>query len=200
MKILNLYAGIGGNRMLWGDEHDITAVEFNKSVADCYKDLYTNDNVIVGDAHEYLLEHYHEFDFIWASPPCQSHSKARACGVWSNQVKAVYPDMRLYQEIILLQKFGKGNWVVENVLPYYKPLISPSFTIGRHHFWSNKFLINSDFIQSSAHHQNIKELEKRKCVDLSNYKFVDVSKKQVLRNMVEPELGKYIFEKITGSK
>lgn len=70
MKILNLYAGIGGNRMLWGDEHDITAVEFNKSVADCYKDLYTNDNVIVGDAHEYLLEHYHEFDFIWASPPC----------------------------------------------------------------------------------------------------------------------------------
>lgn len=29
MKILNLYAGIGGNRKLWtpnGDEHDITAV------------------------------------------------------------------------------------------------------------------------------------------------------------------------------
>ena len=22
MKILNLYAGIGGNRKLWGDEHD----------------------------------------------------------------------------------------------------------------------------------------------------------------------------------
>lgn len=24
MKILNLYAGIGGNRKLWGDEHEIT--------------------------------------------------------------------------------------------------------------------------------------------------------------------------------
>ena len=29
MKILNLYAGIGGNRKLWGDEHEITAVELN---------------------------------------------------------------------------------------------------------------------------------------------------------------------------
>ena len=27
LKILNLYAGIGGNRKLWGNEHDITAVE-----------------------------------------------------------------------------------------------------------------------------------------------------------------------------
>jgi hypothetical protein len=30
MKILNLYAGIGGNRKLWGDEHEIVAVENNK--------------------------------------------------------------------------------------------------------------------------------------------------------------------------
>ena len=27
MKILNLYSGIGGNRKLWGDEHEVTAVE-----------------------------------------------------------------------------------------------------------------------------------------------------------------------------
>ena len=27
MKILNLYAGIGGNRKLWGDEHEVVAVE-----------------------------------------------------------------------------------------------------------------------------------------------------------------------------
>lgn len=26
MKILNLYAGIGGNRELWGNEHEITGV------------------------------------------------------------------------------------------------------------------------------------------------------------------------------
>lgn len=27
MKILNLYAGIGGNRKLWGDDHEVTVVE-----------------------------------------------------------------------------------------------------------------------------------------------------------------------------
>lgn len=30
MKILNLYAGIGGNRKLWGNEHQITADEISK--------------------------------------------------------------------------------------------------------------------------------------------------------------------------
>jgi len=29
MKILNLYAGIGGNRKLWGDQHQVTAVEYD---------------------------------------------------------------------------------------------------------------------------------------------------------------------------
>ena len=35
-KILNLYAGIGGNRKLWGDEHEITAVEYDEATADVY--------------------------------------------------------------------------------------------------------------------------------------------------------------------
>ena len=26
MKILNLYAGVGGNRKLWSSEHEITAI------------------------------------------------------------------------------------------------------------------------------------------------------------------------------
>jgi len=75
MKILNLYAGIGGNRKLWGDDHEITAVEYNKSIAEVYINNFPGDNVIVSDAHEYLLDHYDEYDLIWASPPCQSHSK-----------------------------------------------------------------------------------------------------------------------------
>ena len=69
MKILNLYAGIGGNRKLWGDEHDITAVEFEKQIADKYCELYPNDKMIVADAHEYLLNNYKQFDFVWSSPP-----------------------------------------------------------------------------------------------------------------------------------
>ena len=77
MKILNLYAGLGGNRKLWGDEHQITAVEYDPDIAAIYKNLYPMDNVIVEDAHQYLLENYDKYDFIWSSPPCQSHSSFR---------------------------------------------------------------------------------------------------------------------------
>ena len=77
MKILNLYAGIGGNRKLWGNKHKITAVEYDEKIAKIYKDLYPNDEVITGDAHKYLEEHFQEFDFIWSSPPCPSHSRVR---------------------------------------------------------------------------------------------------------------------------
>jgi len=71
MKVLNLYAGIGGNRKLWEDV-DVTAVELNPDIAKIYQDFFPNDKVIVADAHKYLLKHYKEFDFIWSSPPCQT--------------------------------------------------------------------------------------------------------------------------------
>ena len=32
MKILNLYCGIGGNRRLWGNDHEVTAVENNEKI------------------------------------------------------------------------------------------------------------------------------------------------------------------------
>ncbi|MDF1498839.1 MAG: DNA cytosine methyltransferase, partial [Patescibacteria group bacterium] len=126
MKILNLYSGIGGNRKLWtpkGDDHTITAVEYKPEIAKIYQDFFPNDKVIVADAHQYLLDHYNEFDFIWSSPPCPTHSDIRRCGVKAGQYKALYPAMELYQEIILLRHFSNGKWVVENVKPYYKPLI-----------------------------------------------------------------------------
>ena len=58
MKILNLYSGIGGNRKLWGNEHEITAVELDEDIAAIYKDFYPTDKVIVADAHEYLLNNF----------------------------------------------------------------------------------------------------------------------------------------------
>jgi len=57
MKILNLYAGIGGNRKLWGDEHEITAVEMEEDIAAAYRHFFPKDKVIVGDAHQYLMDH-----------------------------------------------------------------------------------------------------------------------------------------------
>lgn len=40
MKILNLYAGIGGNRKLWGNEHDITAIEYDENIAKFIKRIF----------------------------------------------------------------------------------------------------------------------------------------------------------------
>ena len=140
MKILNLYAGIGGNRKQWGEEHEVTAIEINPSIASIYQDFFPNDKVIVCDAHKYLLEHFDEFDFIWSSPPCQTHSKMRLAQKNHKSWTKEYPNMDLYQEIIFLKHYFKGKWVVENVNGYYIPLIKPQ-VIGRHYYWSN-FNIN----------------------------------------------------------
>lgn len=200
MKILNLYAGVGGNRRLWGDKHEITAVELNKSVADCYKDLYPNDTVIVADAHQYLLDHYQEFDFIWASPPCQSHSDIRRMGAQIGRYEAVFPDAKLWEEIVFLMHFFKKDWVIENVVPYYKPFIQPAFTLGSHLYWSNKLILECGTNKYRAHKLGNDALQERKQIDLSKYKFEGIDKRQVLRNMVEPEDGKYVFEQITGER
>lgn len=191
MKILNLYAGIGGNRKLWPDEHEITAVEFDPAIANVYREFFPRDKVIIGDAHKYLLDHYTEFDFIWSSPPCQTHSRARACGVWSSKVPAKYPDMSLYEEILLLKHFGKCAWVVENTIPYYPPFIAPSFKLGRHLFWSN-FKVPVKKFCSSEHHGSLNALQERKGFDLTSKKLLN--KRQILRNCVEPEIGLYVIE------
>jgi DNA (cytosine-5)-methyltransferase 1 len=197
MKILNLYAGIGGNRRLWGDEHEITAVEYKQEIADIYKDFFPNDKVIVVDAHEYLIKHYKEYDIIWSSPPCPTHSDIRRCGVHAGQYEALYPDMTLYQEIILLNNFFKGYFVVENVKPYYTPLIPPTQVLHRHLFWTNFDIRKKDFIDTRIHN-NIVGSTPVYGFDLKNYKAQD--KRKLLRNMVNPEVGKYILEQMLKTK
>ena len=171
MKILNLYSGIGGNRALWGEKHKITSVELNEKIANKYKKLYPNDNIIIADAHEYLLQHYKEYDFIWSSPPCQSHSRTNYFTQHIRK-KPIYPLMSLYQEIIFLQNFYKGKYCIENVVSYYKPLIKPT-QIGRHYLWSNfnitKIKQPKDDIGTmiKGHHNraNKKPLEERNAVN-----------------------------------
>lgn len=195
MKILNLYAGIGGNRKLWGNEHEVTAVEFDENIAAVYKDLFPSDNVIIGDAHQYLLDHYNEFDFIWASPPCQTHSSFRQnIGVRFRGVEPVYPDMKLYQEIIFLQYNFKGKWVVENVNPYYNPLIEPNVELDRHKFWCNFDIEKAEFVRPKLRAAQIPQLQEAYGYDLSEYKLPN--KRQVLRNCVLPEVGKHILDSV----
>jgi len=191
IKVLNLYAGIGGNRKLWKNV-DVVAVENNEQIVKIYRDFFPDDKVIIADAHQYLLEHYKEFDFIWSSPPCQSHSSFRQnIGVRYRGVNPVYPDMKLYQEIIFLQHNFNGDWVIENVKPYYKPLIDPTFIIQRHYFWSNVIVPEKEFKTDLIRKAQIPQLQKKYGFDLSGYKIKN--KRQVLRNCVEPELGLYIF-------
>ena len=146
IKVLNLYAGIGGNRRLWGEEHSVTAVENNIAISRIYKDFFPKDEVLVADAHQYLLDHFSEYDFIWSSPPCPSHSTCN--NFLKGQGIFRYPDMQLWQEIIFLKHFYKGKYCVENVISYYNPIITPQL-IGRHYFWAN-FLIpykNIDYVR-----------------------------------------------------
>jgi DNA (cytosine-5)-methyltransferase 1 len=190
MKVLNLYAGIGGNRKLWEDV-EVTAVELNKETAAVYQDLFQNDTVIVGDAHQYLLEHFTEFDFIWSSPPCPTHSRINH----ARTRKPDYPDMKLYAEIIFLNQWFEGKFVVENVIPYYTPLIQGT-TIDRHIFWSNFRLgyfepSQKAEIRMQGNRHPIEYFEKIFGFDLSKYKISD--KRQKLRNCVHPETGEYIM-------
>jgi len=199
MKILNLYAGIGGNRKHWDEilkdfDYEIVAIEHDPKIAKIYQDFFPNDKVIVGDAHQYLLDHYKEFDFIWSSPPCPTHSDIRRCGVHKGQYPALYPEMSLYQEIILLTHFAKKGtkWIVENVKPYYKPLI-PGKLLKRHLFWSN-FVITDIDIKDTRTHNAINGNSVIYGFDLKEYDFND--KRKLLRNMVNPELGKHILEEV----
>lgn len=192
MKILNLYAGIGGNRRLWPAEHQVTAVEYDPKIAAIYKDLYPNDEVIVGDAHAYLLENYEKFDFIWSSPPCQTHSSFRYnINVRFRGTAPKYPDMTLYEEILFLQFHAKNLWLVENVVPYYEPFANPQ-KINRHLYWANFEIPELPKLTEKLRTAQIPDLEKLHGFDLSAYKLPN--KRQVLRNCVSPETGLQLLQ------
>ena len=199
MKILNLYACLGGNRYKWGDEHEITAVELDEKLARLYQKRFPNDTVIVADAHQYLLDHYKEFDFIWSSPPCPTHSKIRITQKNTDTFIPKYPDMRLYEEVIFLDNHFDGKYCVENVIPYYTPLI-PAKKRGRHLYWTNFNLPSS---------LNERKLDGILCTMKEEHKkleiFHDIKVKanvggyrDVLRNLVDYEAGKTILDTAMG--
>ncbi len=203
-KILNLYAGIGGNRKLWDqvDDIEVTAVEIDEKIAEIYQDHFPEDTVIVGDAHEYLKEHHDgDWDFAWTSTPCPTHSRPRHAFHASNgSCDPVYPDMRLYQEIIFMEHYMGCQYTVENVVPYYDPLIEPEFRSNKHYLWSN-FKIDKidvpttgvvEVSDRSTKEKSISELEEHFGFDLSDYE--DIDKETILKNCVHPKLGKHVLE------
>jgi DNA (cytosine-5)-methyltransferase 1 len=197
IKVLNLYVGIGGNRKLW-ENVDVTAVEIVPEIAKIYQDFFPDDKVIITDAHQYLLEHYNEFDFIWSSPPCPTHSVTNHFLFAQGNIR--YPDMSLWQEIVFLQKWFKGKWVVENVESYYPPLWKPKF-LDRHYFWSSfyisDFIVERDFNICKARASTRKNQEED-INELENYHGIKLptvakNKRLLLRNCVYPPLGLHIL-------
>jgi len=166
------------------------------------QERFPNDTVIVADAHQYLLDHYKEYDFIWSSPPCPSHSRAR---YWSSSnydttTEAIYPDMKLYEEILFLQHYYRtGKFVVENVIPFYEPLILAKKR-GRHLYWTN-FNLPTDLgdrrFAISQIKNELKELCKFHEIDVSSYKG-EQSLVKIGRNLVDFEAGKTILDTAIG--
>lgn len=200
MKILNLYACLGGNRYKWNEvknDIEVTAVELDSEAAKLYQERFPNDKVIVADAHQYLLDHYKEYDFIWSSPPCPTHSRARFAR--RETTTPAYPDMKLYEEILFLQKWFKGKYVVENVIPYYEPLIT-AHKRGRHLYWTN-FNLPYDLAQRKGSIMESKNEVSQWCefhdYDFRKYKGSQ-SVQKMARNLVDYEVGKKIFETMLG--
>jgi len=206
MKILNLYACLGGNRYKWNEvkSHiEVTAVELDPECARLYQERFPNDKVIIGDAHKYLLDlknsgELDSYSFVWSSPPCPSHSRARFAR--RNTTTAVYPDMKLYEEILFLKHYFNGKYVVENVIPYYEPLI-PAKKRGRHLYWTNFNLPNKvsnrknpDITRTD---KRVQALSKFHDYDFMKYKGTQRTDK-IARNLVDYEAGKTIFETVLG--
>jgi DNA (cytosine-5)-methyltransferase 1 len=204
MKILNLYACLGGNRLKWdevakaaGIEIEVTAVELDEEAAILYQERFPNDKVILADAHQYLLDNYKEFDFIWSSPPCPSHSRARFAR--KNTTAAIYPDLKLYEEVLFLDNYFTGKYCVENVIPYYEPLI-PAQKRGRHLYWTNFTLPNDLNERKSSIMEGKNEVDK--WCEFHDYDFRKYKGNQRLdkmaRNLVDYEAGRTIFEIALG--
>jgi DNA (cytosine-5)-methyltransferase 1 len=195
MKVLNLYAGLGGNRKNWKD-CEVTAVEIDTRIAAVYQRQHPQDNLVIGDAHEYLRQHYASFDFIWSSPPCQTHSKMAKA---TRHKLRRYPDMTLYEEIIFLRHFFSGLWVVENVVPFYTPLI-PGKRLGRHMFWANFDFEVCDVPRPQGFINRADLAGKQALMDwLGIYYEENIyygnnhCPAQILRNCVHPKVGEGIF-------
>ena len=191
MKVLNLFAGIGGNRELLTD-CDVTAVEHTDAIAGVYTDRFPQDKMVVGDALDYVQSHHKQYDFVWASPPCPTHGQYRHnVGVIGKGYAPIIPDMTsLYGLIVFLKTYYKGKWVVENVKPYYQPLINPTFVLQRHLFWANFIVEQKEFGKAGIRTKN-------KISDFPGAEWVQYSKirnkRQVLRNCVDAELALHIY-------
>lgn len=121
--------------------------------------------------------------------------------------KPIYPDLKLYEEILFLQNYFTGKYCVENVIPYYEPLIQAQKR-GRHLYWTNfvlpaninerKFLGLCQRTKTNKYQGN--ELDG--LCEFHNYDFTKYEGEQsvikMARNLVDYEAGRTILETAIG--
>lgn len=107
--------------------------------------------------------------------------------------------MKLYQEVLFLDNWFSGKYCVENVLPYYEPLILGKKR-GRHLYWTN-FNLPNDLGERKAAIMEGKDEVKRWC-EFHEYDFYQYKGKQridkIARNLVDYEAGLTIFNVARG--
>lgn len=192
VKILNLFAGIGGNRKAWSN-HEIISVEINQDLARVYHQFYPEDLIIVDDVYKFLKRNeLNKFDFIWASPPCTTHT----CMTGAN--KRLVPDVTgIYGLKLYFDSVYQNAYVIENTQPWYQPLIQPSVKLDRHYFWSNFFIPCGNFApRREKKYTSLTNPELLKFHNIPNFRLYDktLRKEVILRNCCHYSIGEHILE------
>ncbi|MEO6901587.1 MAG: hypothetical protein ABI241_00710 [Bacteroidia bacterium] len=111
--------------------------------------------------------------------------------------------MILYEEIIFLETYFDGKYCVENVIPFYEPLIHAQKR-GRHLYWTN-FILPTDLGERSAGKGLIANNSPTEVKDLCNFHLIDLTtykgdqqKNKIARNLVDFEVGKTILDTAMG--
>ena len=202
-ELYNGCAGFGANTHLVDrGKCNITHTEHFKEIAEVNKKLHKNDTIIVTDTFQHFQDNHEKFDAAWFSVNCQGHSKM--VKATRHNVNKIPPVTELYGLIIFLKHFYKGDWVVENVVPFYEPLIEPTLRVGRHLFWSNKPIFGVEDVKrpkgfiNKSNKQGADELKKWLGLDFEGYVYYKGNHcpAQTLRNCVHPYIGEQIINQL----
>ena len=117
---------------------------------------------------------------------------------WIQQKGHIVTFTKLYEEIIFLQTWFKGSYVVENVRSYYQPLIKPQ-EIQSHYFWSNFNIPDTGRVREKVRNdkgQTLAVKMKQQGFEIKNFYNYKGDKRTLLNNCVESELGLHILNQI----
>ena len=133
-KCLDLFCCAGGAGMGYKQAgFDVTGIDIEPQPKYPFK-------FIQADAIEYLIEHWREYDFIHASPPCQGYSHLTPKEHKDKHEKLI--------DIIRAELIKTGKpYVIENVAGAKRELINPTMLCGsmfnlrtqRHRFFETSF-------------------------------------------------------------